>query len=163
MYTDHFNALQSVINNQLINGAELPTEWYNQQYQRLENFQGHTFPRVYIEFLQPISWEVVSKNRKEANATIRLHLAVHDETDQYDYLLATAEQLIALLDGKPLKLNDAPISTSLTMQQTNALTPSDALKVMIIDFAARIATEKPVKYAAQTISGMEVDEGFLPE
>lgn len=51
MYIEHFNALQKLIENQLINGQTLPIEWFNEQYENLKEQQGHRFPRGYFRTL----------------------------------------------------------------------------------------------------------------
>ncbi|MDE0471453.1 MAG: hypothetical protein OXH57_05890 [Ekhidna sp.] len=55
MHVNHFKAIQKLIENQLINNYTMTCEWFNGQYENLEENQGHHFPRVYIEFVQPIN------------------------------------------------------------------------------------------------------------
>ena len=96
MYIEHFNALKKLIENHSINAQTLPCEWYNEQYDNLEESQGHRFPRVYIEFVQPLNWKTLGGPRRQAEATIRLHLAVHDEGDSRQVLLELGQGLADL-------------------------------------------------------------------
>lgn len=53
-------------------------DWYNEQYQNTEKDFAEPYPAVYIEFLDPTTWQTAGQKMQQATMRMMLHVVVHD-------------------------------------------------------------------------------------
>ena len=154
MILNHYNAIKTVLNTSL-NGTvkEKNITWYNDQYNRTEEVKGHSWPAVFIEFVQPINWQQTGNGLLTANVDINLHVVMHKLIDDPTALLLLSNDVFKAVNNKAIEEN-YQLSSELVLSASNLVEGYDNLKANVLTFTTEIAsnygmqelTEVPVKF-----------------
>lgn len=136
MYINYFNAIRTVINDQL--NAVKSVDWFNNQYMRYEDLKATALPAVYIEFAQPIRWTTKVDGLQVADTEIRLHLVVNDVADSPEGNLNLASDLHKVMHRFILMDDGKPVSSELVRTESSLKTNFDQLKVMELTYATML-------------------------
>ena len=132
MYTDYFNALQTILKAHL--NAFQTVDWYNRQYERYTDLKAVALPACYIEFEEPIAWQNAGNKTQMAEMNISLHLVQFDIGDSPEKVMELAKNTHLAVHGRRLTLNGNPLTGSFTRSESELITQYDQLKVMKITY-----------------------------
>jgi hypothetical protein len=136
MYTEYYNAIESRI-KQGLNSVKT-VDFYNAQYQRYQELKANSFPAVYVEFDNPITWKTQGNGLQTADTVIKLHMVVKDIADSPAAALGLASDLSKLFHLHSLS-DTKQLSTELCRSETSLETEYDQLKVVVISFVTSLA------------------------
>lgn len=153
MILDHYNTLKTVLNTHL-NGTVKAKNitWFNNQYNRTEEVKGHSWPAVFIEFVQPINWQETGNGLLTADVDINLHVVMHKLKDDPTALLQLSDTVFKAVNHIALEGN-YQLSSEFVLSGSNLVEGYDNLKAQVLTFTTEIASN----YGMQELTEVAVE------
>lgn len=123
-------------------------DWFNDQYNNMEDEKATRYPAVYIEINDPIQWRQSGDRFQHGTVTLRLHIVLYDINDSPVRCLEFAQKVFEQVNSKSLYDEDNfQWTTELVRQATTFPKRYNQLKVAQMDFVCEVfdVTNVPVR------------------
>ena len=122
-------------------GGVKSIDWYNLQYQNTEKEHAEPYPAVYIEFIDPVTFNTGGEKWQHMQLRFRLHVVIHDLTVSPLSAIQVAQDVTKALHGLDLYRtvnNPTPVEEQLTTKLVRVAGTLPKrfknLKVSLVDF-----------------------------
>jgi hypothetical protein len=111
-------------------------DWYNDQYRNTEKKKAELYPAVYIEVLDPQSWESGSDGLQFADMRIQLHCVIFNLKDEPNAIMELTQTIYLGINNKALyrSIDNKQFSSPLTRVSSEFVKNYNQLKVMKLGF-----------------------------
>lgn len=114
-------------------------DWFNNQYNNMDDEKATRYPAVYIEFINPINWNQSGNKYQYATCTIRLHCVLFDIRDSPLRALKFGQLIFEEINSKALyDDNKTQLTSELVRRDTTFPTRYNQLKVVEMDFECEV-------------------------
>jgi len=114
-------------------------DWFNGQYNNMDDEKATKYPAVYVEFLDPINWVQSGNKFQHASVGIRLHCVLFDLLDSPLRTLTFSQAIYENINSKSLyDTNDFQLTTEMVRTATTFPKRYNQLKVVKMDFNCEV-------------------------
>lgn len=149
------NTIYTLLKEQLksVDGIK-KIDWFNDQYNNMEDEKATRYPAVYVEINDPIQWQQSGDRFQHGTATLRLHVVLYDITDSPVRCLEFAQKVFEKINSNSLYDDENfQWTTELVRQATTFPKRYNQLKVAQMDFVCEVfdVTNMPLRVSADDV------------